>query len=148
MKNFFIITLMTGTLKLFCQSSSHGIALNVGDTYINTNAGYAGIEYAYRINPHRGCGLDLGVGTYYGSFNNNFKFIPESHLTLSYGIFLGEYSMTPHNINPSLGIHFLNVVRLKVGYSWEKGNENRGMKGITFGINCLFGSSGFYDILK
>jgi hypothetical protein len=128
--------------------SHQGVALNFGYTYINTNAGYIGGEYAYRSDPYNWKGIAIGIGAYYGSFNGNFKFIPETHLTYSNTLILGELSASPYNINPSIGINGMNIVRLKVGYSWKLGHENISMTGITFGINFLLGTKGFYDEFK
>ena len=135
--------------SLFCISGlsaqSQGVALNIGYTYINTNAGYIGGEYAYRFDPDNWHGIAVGAGAYYGSFNRDFKFIPEAHLTYSNTLLLGEFSITPYNINPSIGINGMNMVRLKVGYSWETGDKDKGMKGVTFGLNFLLGTKGFSD---
>ncbi|WP_128330912.1 hypothetical protein [Apibacter sp. HY039] len=140
---FILILFICALVK--AQAQSQGVALNVGYSYINTNAGYLGGEYAYRFDPENWHGIALGAGTLLGSFNGDFKFVPEAHVTYSNTLFLGEFSITPHNINPSLGINGMNIFRLKIGYSWEIGNDKIGMKGITFGINYLLGSKGFKD---
>ncbi len=147
MKKFILVNLFLFTFCLHkINAQSHqGVAFNVGYSYINTNAGYIGGEYTYRFDPLRWHGISLGAGAYYGSFNSNFKFIPEAHATYSYFIGLGELSVSPYNINPSIGIHFINLMRLKIGYSWKLGHENVNMTGITFGINFLIGSNNFYD---
>lgn len=142
-KLFFTLLISFAIFRLSAQSQ--GIALNLGYSYIHTNSGYIGAEYAYRFAPENWHGISAGAGTYYGSFNKDFKFIPEAHLTYSYTLLLGEFSVTPYNINPSIGINGMNMFRLKVGYSWETGNKNKGMKGITFGVNYLLGTKGFHD---
>ncbi len=139
--NLFLFTL--GLQKINAQSQ--GVALNLGYTYINTNAGYIGAEYAYRFNPKNWNGMSVGAGAYYGSFNGNFKFIPSANLTYSNEGLLGEFVISPYHVNPSIGINFLNMMRVKAGYSWKLGHENVNMTGVTFGINLLIGTKGFYD---
>jgi hypothetical protein len=141
-KNLLLLILFFSFSYNRINAQSHGVALNLGYTYINTNAGYIGGEYAYRSDQ----GIAIGIGTYYGSFNGNFKFIPEAHLNYSNTLILGELSASPYNINPSIGINVINMIRLKVGYSWKLGHENVSMTGVTFGINFLLGTEGFYDL--
>ncbi|WP_128330911.1 hypothetical protein [Apibacter sp. HY039] len=136
-----LITIIVNGQKKVTQ----GIALNLGYSYVNTNTGYFGGEYGYRFNSIDWTGITIGAGAFMGNFNREFKFIPEAHVTYSHAILLGEFSITQHNINPSIGLHLFNLMRLKVGYSWKMGNENVRMQGITFGLNVLLGSSGFYD---
>ncbi len=145
-KLFLIFVLIFSINKSFSQSQ--GIAVNLGYNYINTNAGYIGGEYAYRFDPNNWHGMSIGAGAYYGSFNGNFKFIPAANLTYTNTLFLTEFSITPYNINPSIGFNFLNMIRLKGGYSWKLGHENVNMTGVTFGINLLIGTKGFYDSFK
>ncbi len=141
--NLFLFTL--GLQKINAQPQ--GVALNLGYTYINTNTGYVGGEYTHWLtsSDRYWHGISAGAGTYYGSFNGNFKFGPTANLTYIHTIFLSEFSISPYHINPNIGLNFFNIARLKAGYSWKLGHENINMTGITFGVNFLFGTHGFYE---
>lgn len=144
MKDLFIASLfLFFSSKILGQTK--GTSANLGYSYLGTNTGYVGGEYTYRIDPGKWQGISFGVGTHFGSFNGDFKFIPEAHVSYSKSIFFTDFSATPHNLNPNVGLHFANFFRLKFGYSWEIGNKDYEIKGFTLGINFLLGTLGSYD---
>ncbi len=129
------------------KAQDGGFASQIGyASFVSSNA-YLGLDY--RFGDAKDGTLNLGIGTYLGSFNSKSKtdFTPEMHVNYSWAyFFLGEMSVTTKSINPSLGLNIFNGLKMKGGYNFPI--TNNGFRGFTFGMSLNFGQKGYYDKWK
>lgn len=118
-------------------SVAKDFGLQIGYANIGVNYGFVGLEA--RIT-EKNC-LNIGVGSYATLRNNQLEILPEAHINLRpfnenkilFNLLMTEVSLTNKFINPSIGLNFLNHIKIKTGYClpYQKSNF---FKGITFGI--------------
>jgi len=82
------------------------------------------------------------------SNDKKFLVLPELHVNHALKKqLLYEFSVTPRNINPSIGINFVNLIHLKLGYSVPI-LAQEDLRGLSFGVNFFIGKNNFYDYIK
>ena len=98
-------------------SVEQNFGLQIGYANIGTNYGFVGLED--RIT-NKTC-LNIGVGSYATSRNNQIKILPEAHINLRpfngnkilLDLIMTEVYLTNKFINPSIGINLLNLIKIK-----------------------------------
>lgn len=149
MKRIHVLILLVLLINSYTQAQINKVALNVGYEYMHKSSGYMGAEYRFNNNDLKNNHgpLNVGIGTYMYSNNNEFRIAPEIHLNKTWKHFLiTELSASTKNLKPSIGVSAFNLARFQFGYSFPFDNSD--FKGFYFGFHILIGRSPFYDEIR
>lgn len=149
MRRIHVLILLVLLINSYAQAQLNKLALNVGYEYMHKSSGYMGAEYRFNNNDLKNNHgpLNVGIGTYMYSNNNQFTIAPEIHLNKTWKHFLiTELSASTKNFKPNIGISAFNLARFQFGYSFPFDNSE--FKGFYFGFHILIGRSPFYDEIR
>ena len=151
-KVFFIFIILFSIQSVKAQEN--GIALEGAYTYKFLNKSlsqfYLGGVYSYSSGNRGYSSYDdqftFGLGTYYGSYKGQEKWIPAASFGYGGGIgLMYKATVTTHNVMPSVNLNMFNIAQLGLGYSFGfKKINNVSLSGICLTINLSLNIFGHY----
>jgi hypothetical protein len=144
MMKLFLVVMALGLNPFFVFGQ--GVAFNLGYQYLGKHTAFLGGDL--RLSDEYASPFNIGAGAYLLQIDERFTAIPELHSNYTWNnVFLGEFSISPKNIKPSIGFNLLNMAHLKLGYSFPLASQEE-FRSFSFGVNFYLGTKGFYDYLK